>query len=137
MRRLALLLALGLSTPLIPAAMAPAAAAPARAASCDNPRTDFDNLYCERKVFMQADSDLNLVYNKLRARLNPADKRTLLTAQRGWIRERDAECSMTEDDNIRVNIECAKTKTIARTNWLNDRLRECTSSGCRSSRLRD
>jgi len=137
MRRLALLLAFGLAAPTIPGVTAVAMAAPARTASCDNPRTDFDNLYCERKVYMQADSDLNLVYNKLRARLNPTDKRTLLTAQRGWIRERDAECSMTEDDNIRVNIECAKTKTIARTNWLNDRLRECTSSGCRSSLLAD
>jgi len=134
MRRLSLILALAISAPLLPAA---AGAAPARTASCDNPRTGFDTLYCERKVFMQADSDLNLVYNKLRARLNPADKQTLLSAQRGWIRERDNECGMTDETNIRVDIECAKTKTIARTNWLNDRLRECTSSGCRSSLLSD
>ena len=134
MRRIALILALGIAAPVLPAA---AVAAPARTASCDNPRTDFDTLYCERKVFMQADSDLNLVYNKLRARLNPNDKRTLLTSQRAWIRERDNECGATDDANIRVDIECAKTKTIARTNWLNDRLRECTSSGCRSSLLAD
>ena len=134
MRRIALILALGISAPVLPTAVA---AAPARTASCDNPRTDFDNLYCERKVFMQADSDLNLVYNRLRARLNPTDKKTLLTAQRGWIRERDNECGATDDNTIRVDIECAKTKTIARTNWLNDRLRECTSSGCRSSLLGD
>ena len=134
MRRIALILALGMSAPMLPTA---ATAAPARSTSCDNPRTDFDNLYCERKVFMQADTDLNLVYNKLRARLNPSDKKTLLTSQRGWIRERDDECGMTDDSAIRVDIECAKTKTIARTNWLNDRLRECTSSGCRSSLLSD
>jgi len=134
MRRIALILVLGMSAPMLPAA---AVAAPAKTASCDNPRTDFDTLYCERKVYMQADSDLNLVYNKLRARLNPNDKRTLLTAQRAWIRERDDECGVTEDSTIRVDIECAKTKTIARTNWLNDRLRECTSSGCRSSLLSD
>ena len=134
MRRLALILALGISAPVLPAA---AVAAPAKTASCDNPRTDFDNLYCERKVFMQADTDLNSAYNKLRARLNATDKRTLLTAQRGWIRERDEECGATDDETIRVDIECAKTKTIARTNWLNDRLRECTSSGCRSSLLAD
>jgi uncharacterized protein YecT (DUF1311 family) len=107
----------------------------ARATSCDNPKTAFDNVYCERKVYMQADTDLNAAYKKLRPLLTVADRATLLQSQRAWIRQRDQRCGLSEGDSIKVDLVCAKDMTIERTNWLNDRSRECTSSGCRSSRL--
>ncbi|MFC3579490.1 lysozyme inhibitor LprI family protein [Sphingomonas hylomeconis] len=132
MRAIAILTALCLS---LPAGALPMA--PAQRSSCDNPTSDFDNVYCERKVYMQADSELNTAYAKLRAKLGPADRTAVLRSQRAWIRERDGACNRTDDENIKIDLVCAKRMTIDRTNWLNDRLRECSSSGCRSSRLRD
>lgn len=107
----------------------------ARNTSCDDPKTAFDNVYCERKVYMQADTDLNAAYKKLRALVKVADRTTLLQSQRAWIRQRDSRCGLTEGASIKIDLVCAKDMTIERTNWLNDRSRECTSSGCRSSKL--
>jgi uncharacterized protein YecT (DUF1311 family) len=111
--------------------------AAANPSSCNSPRSDFDSLYCENKVFMQADTDLNAAYGKLRARLKPSDQATLKSGQLAWIRQRNTQCSRTESSGIMVNLDCANQKTIQRTNWLSERLRECTSSGCRSQRLSD
>ncbi|WP_311270742.1 lysozyme inhibitor LprI family protein [Sphingobium sp. WCS2017Hpa-17] len=105
------------------------------ASSCDKPGTGFDSVYCERQVFMQADTELNSIYAKLRTHLSTADRLTLRDGQRAWIRQRDRQCSLNEEGGVRVNIGCARDQTIQRTNWLNDRLRECVSSGCRSSKL--
>lgn len=130
------LIILSVMTMSLPTGVATVAAA-AGTSNCNRPNSDFDTIYCERKVFMQADNDLNAVYAKLRARLNTADQLSLRTGQRAWIRKRDDQCGRTDDENIRIDIKCAKRVTIDRTNWLNDRVRECTSSGCRSRLLRD
>jgi uncharacterized protein YecT (DUF1311 family) len=111
-----------------------ASAAPASSA-CDSPDNNFDRLYCENKVFMQADNDLNAAYGKLRKQLNASDQSTLKTRQVAWIRERNETCSRSEGQGIMVNLNCANRMTIERTNWLTDRERECTSSGCRSGRI--
>jgi uncharacterized protein YecT (DUF1311 family) len=107
----------------------------ARNTSCDDPKTAFDNVYCERKVYMQADTDLNAAYKKLRLLLKAPDRATLLQSQRAWISQRDERCGLSEGSSIKIDLTCAKDMTIERTNWLNDRSRECTSSGCRASRL--
>jgi len=107
----------------------------ARSTSCDDPKTAFDNVYCERKVYMQADTDLNAAYKKLRLLLTASDRAVLLQSQRAWISRRDERCGLNEGSSIKIDLTCAKDMTIERTNWLNDRSRECTSSGCRSSRL--
>ena len=40
----------------------------------------------------KADRQLNAVYNRLRARISDAGKKTLQTAQQSWLRFRDQEC---------------------------------------------
>jgi uncharacterized protein YecT (DUF1311 family) len=40
-----------------------------------------------------ADRELNLVYNKIRKILSPADQSMLQTAQRLWVQFRDANCA--------------------------------------------
>jgi uncharacterized protein YecT (DUF1311 family) len=107
----------------------------ARSTSCDDPKTAFDNVYCERKVYMQADTDLNAAYKKLRLLLKAPERATLLQSQHAWISQRDERCGLSEGSSIKIDLTCAKDMTIERTNWLNDRSRECTSSGCRASRL--
>jgi uncharacterized protein YecT (DUF1311 family) len=134
MKRIGLAVALLGSLALAPAS-APTVASAAAAMSCNQPGSDFDRLYCENKVFMQADVDLNAAYGKLRARLSPADQQTLKVRQRAWIQQRNSQCSRSDGTAVLVNLGCADQMTIDRTNWLGDRLRECTSSGCRSARL--
>ncbi len=40
----------------------------------------------------KSDQQLNAVYNKLRARISDAGKKSLQTAQQSWLRFRDQEC---------------------------------------------
>lgn len=40
----------------------------------------------------KADQQLNAVYNKLRAKISDAGKKSLQTAQQSWLRFRDQEC---------------------------------------------
>lgn len=99
--------------------------------NCSNPKTDFDQNYCLRKIFTKADDDLNVTYKKLRARLGPVGRQKLVTTQRRWIAQRDAECQ----EGGTTYLDCVTEKTISRTNFLNDRLRECLSSGCLINRI--
>ncbi len=112
--------------------MLPAAAVHA---DCDNPRDDFDDLYCLNRIYVQADADLNEAYKKLVGRLDDDGRKILKKSQNAWIRDRNSRCSYRDDRGFFVNIRCAADRTIERTNFLNDRYRECISSGCLNSRL--
>lgn len=103
--------------------------------NCDKPRNDFDGLYCLNKVYLEADRELNENYKKLMAKLDDEGKATLRNTQRTWIEQRNADCSRREDDRFFVNMRCATDTTIDRSNFLQDRYRECVSSGCRNSKL--
>ena len=112
-----------------------AGAALAADSACDTPRNDFDGLYCLSKVYQQADSDLNSAFSRLRDRLDADGRTALRTGQLAWLRTRDQSCSRHEDTGFYVNLACATHTTIARTQFLQSRYRECISSGCLNSRL--
>ncbi len=103
--------------------------------NCDNPSNDFDGLYCLNKVYIQADKDLNEAYKDLRTYLNKAEKSTLKVGQIAWIKERNADCSYRDDRGFFVNLDCTTNTTIDRTNFLQDRTRECKATGCQPSKL--
>ena len=103
--------------------------------ACDRVTNDFDGLYCLNKVYQQADVDLNAAYQSLNGKLDAAGKSMLKTGQLAWMRERNDECSLRKDDGFYVDLDCATRTTIERTRFLQDRVRECVSSGCRNSRL--
>jgi uncharacterized protein YecT (DUF1311 family) len=107
----------------------------ASADNCDQPRDDFDGLYCLNKVYVQADKDLNKAYKELRGYLNSSEKKTLKSGQLEWINHRNDECSYYNDRGFFVNLSCAADATIERTNFLNDRIRECKATGCQASKL--
>ena len=100
--------------------------------SCDYPVGTFDQVYCVNKVTMQADAEMNVVYQKLLKKLTPAQQQTLRQTQRTWMTKRDKDCV----DEYTVHVNCTHDLTVSRLNFLNDRLRECTSSGCQPSKLR-
>jgi uncharacterized protein YecT (DUF1311 family) len=113
-----------------------AAAGPALAASaCDRVTNDFDGLYCLNKVYQQADADLNTAYKALVAKLGSEARATLRQHQLQWMAERNVSCSMRKDGGFYVDLDCATRVTIDRTRFLQDRVRECISSGCMESRL--
>ncbi|WP_312435635.1 lysozyme inhibitor LprI family protein [Janthinobacterium sp.] len=103
--------------------------------ACDTPRNDFDGLYCLNKVYQEADKELNANYKKLAARLDADGKQALKSGQLSWISERNQSCSKKDGSGFYVNLDCATTTTIKRAQFLQDRVRECSSSGCQNSKL--
>ena len=118
------------------AALACLIAVPALAdTACDHPHNDFDGLYCLNKIYQQADADLNTEYGKLRPKLDNQGRSLLKTGQLTWIGLRNEQCSRSMDGNFYVNLQCATHLTIQRTQFLQDRTRECISAGCMNSKL--
>lgn len=103
--------------------------------ACDKPVNDFDGLYCLNKVYQEADKELNENYKKLNEKLDDAGRKVLKTGQLAWMRERNQNCSRHEGEQFYVNLDCAADTTISRSQFLQDRLRECLSSGCQNSKL--
>jgi uncharacterized protein YecT (DUF1311 family) len=104
--------------------------------NCNTPGNSFEDVYCLSKVFVKADDDLNTVYQKLLKRLSPVAQATLRRTQRAWLSARNTDC--TENDaklGAVIYMDCAVDRTTSRSNFLNDRLRECLSSGCQPAKL--
>ncbi len=103
--------------------------------NCDNPRDDFDGLYCLNKVYQEADKELNDAYQELRGFLTKEEKRKLKNTQISWIEDRNSSCSLRKGGNFYVSLNCTTATTIERTNVLEDRIRECKATGCQPSKL--
>lgn len=103
--------------------------------ACDKPVNDFDGLYCLNKVYQEADKELNENYKKLNEKLDDAGRKVLKAGQLAWMKERNQNCSRHEGEQFYVNLDCAADTTINRSQFLQDRLRECVSSGCQNSKL--
>lgn len=103
--------------------------------ACDAPKNDFDGLYCLNKVYQEADKELNENYKKLSAQLDSDGKKVLKSGQLSWISSRNKNCSKREGSDFYVNLDCAANTTIERSQFLQNRIRECSSSGCLNSKL--
>lgn len=103
--------------------------------NCDKPVNNFDGLYCLNKVYIEADKELNARYKELMPFLDSSGKAALKRGQLAWIKQRNNECSRQEGDDFFVNLDCATKQTIERAQFLQNRLRECKSSGCLNSKL--
>lgn len=55
--------------------------------------------------------------------------------QLDWIKQRNDHCSKREADAFYVDLQCATNTTIKRSQFLQDRVRECASAGCQNSKL--
>lgn len=103
--------------------------------ACDKPQNDFDGLYCLDKVYLAADKELNEAYKNLKGQLDSQGKEALKTGQLAWMESRNAQCSRHEASGFFVNLDCATQTTVERLRFLQDRARECASSGCQNSKL--
>ena len=103
--------------------------------ACDTPKNDFDGLYCLNKVYQEADKELNQNYKKLNSKLDGDGKKSLKSGQLSWMEDRNNNCSKRESNGFYVNLDCAAGTTIQRSQFLQDRIRECASAGCQNSKL--
>ena len=101
--------------------------------NCDKVRNTYDDIYCTNKIYASADADLNKNYQQLRHQLNETQQKILKNSQLAWIHHRDAEC--TDDQKNSVSVQCRLTTTQERNHWLEERLRECQTVGCKTTRL--
>jgi uncharacterized protein YecT (DUF1311 family) len=103
--------------------------------ACDKPKNDFDGLYCLNKVYQEADKELNENYKLLASKVDSNVKKALKSSQLAWISDRNSRCSETRGNSFLVGLDYAATTTIKRSQFLQDRLRECNSSGCQNIKL--
>lgn len=103
--------------------------------ACDTPKNDFDGLYCLNKIYQESDNELNRNYKTLTALLDKRGTTQLKRTQLDWIQHRNKDCARHDDDGFFVNLQCATGTTIERAHFLQDRIRECRSSGCLNSKL--
>ncbi|QLQ31490.1 MAG: DUF1311 domain-containing protein [Candidatus Thiothrix singaporensis] len=103
--------------------------------ACDTPKDAFDDFYCSNKVYLEADKELNGRYTKLKNMLDSNGKKLLKESQVSWLEDRNSNCSRHIEEFFFVSIGCAKEITVERSNFIQDRIRECSSSGCQNSKL--
>ncbi|WP_312100194.1 lysozyme inhibitor LprI family protein [Acinetobacter venetianus] len=101
--------------------------------NCDKTRNTYDDIYCTNKIYASADADLNKNYEQLRKHLNETQQKILKKSQLAWIRHRDASCTDSQQNS--VDVECRLSTTQERNHWLLERLRECQTVGCKTTRL--
>lgn len=99
--------------------------------NCNYPVGTFDQVYCINKVTLQADAEMNVVYQKLLKKLSVASQKLLRQMQRDWMAQRDKDCV----DGYTVYVNCTHAMTVEQLNFLNDRLRECNAAGCQPSKF--
>ena len=105
----------------------------AYADNCESTRNVYDSIYCTNKIFANADADLNKNYQQLRKSLNDKQKTILKNSQLAWIRDRDEACSSEADQSVQVG--CNLRYTQERNHFLIERIRECKTVGCKTSKL--
>ena len=103
--------------------------------ACDKPRNDFDGLYCLNKIYQEADKELNTNYKTLVPLLSSTGKAQLKSSQLLWQKSRNADFSRQDGNSFLINLQCATDTTISRSQFLQNRIRECKSSGCLDSKL--
>ena len=101
--------------------------------NCDKARNTYDDIYCTNKIYASADADLNKNYQQLRSKMNMTQQKILKKSQLAWIRHRDVTCS--DEQQNSVDVECRLSSTQQRNHWLLERLRECNTVGCKTTRL--
>lgn len=99
------------------------------AEGCSKFNTSYDKTYCKGKLFIESDSELNDVYKNLTAKISSNTKRSLVQTQREWMSYRDNACETTPGT---INVDCNYRVNKERTEYLRDRLRECTVGACNS-----
>lgn len=125
-------LLLKLKTVLLGIALIGYCPAPWATGECDKYLTPYDKTYCYAKLFLESDKELNDTYKKLRSVVKESTKTSLTQVQRDWISYRDEHCQPRQGQ---INVDCNYTVNRERTQYLNDRFRECKVGTCRDDMI--
>lgn len=101
--------------------------------ACEKFTTPYDRTYCDSKLFVESDKELNQVYKELKTHLKGDLSKALTATQRDWIKYRDHKCG--ESDGT-VYVDCSYEVNRLRTEYLRDRLRECKTGNCQPDLIR-
>ena len=93
------------------------------------------HFFHRRKVFHQADHQLNDDYSALKKLLNPTEQASLKQGEVAWIKDRNAQCTQSDNGYEFVAMDCAVSMTNKRDDFIKARERECASTGCVDSEL--
>ena len=109
-------------------------------ADCAASNTEFDDFYCDAKLFIAADDDLNAAYKALTAKLGEPPRQSetiavLKMSQRAWMEKRNEECGRTDSDGYYVDLSCAVDFTRNRTEFLSARKAECDAGQCDAGKM--
>jgi uncharacterized protein YecT (DUF1311 family) len=92
----------------------------------DEARTQMAINVCASDAYREADAELNAAYQRVMAKLGPAERTRLRAVQRGWIAFRDGHCDMvaapSRGGSIEPTVEfrCMEELTRERTRHLRD-----------------
>lgn len=75
----------------------------------------------------KADKELNIVYNKLKKKLEPIDKTALINAQKAWLKFRDLNCKFTSQEDSQGGVIANKMKIDCITQSTLERIKELKS----------
>ena len=67
--------------------------------------------------------------------LSDAQQASLKSGQLQWLKQRDQQCSEEKESGYFVNLDCAVNMTQERLAFLQERERECNSTGCANDKL--
>jgi uncharacterized protein YecT (DUF1311 family) len=104
-------------------------------AACTSTNSPFDDVYCDIQVFHQADHQLNVDYGAFYKILNANEQSSLRDGEIAWIKDRNQQCTESQDGYNFVAIDCAVAMTNTRDNFIKARQRECASTGCVDSEI--
>ncbi len=104
-------------------------------ADCTSTNSPFDDVYCDIQVFHQADHQLNVDYGTLYKSLNSNEQTDLRHGEIAWIKDRNQQCTETQDGYNFVAMDCAVEMTNTRDDFIKARQRECASTGCVDSEI--
>jgi uncharacterized protein YecT (DUF1311 family) len=104
-------------------------------ADCTTAKNDFEDVYCQAKVYIDSDGDLNQAYKALVGKLDGGGKSALKKGQLAWLKSRNDKCGQKESDGYYVDLSCAVDTTRKRTAFLRDRKAECDAGTCDLAKL--
>jgi uncharacterized protein YecT (DUF1311 family) len=104
-------------------------------AACTSTNSPFDEVYCGVQVFHQADHQLNIDYGAFYKTLDANEQSSLREGEIAWIKDRNQQCTESQDGYNFVAIDCAVKMTNMRDDFIKSRQRECASTGCIDSEI--
>ena len=82
------------------------------------------------KTYNSTNKELNIVYNKLLQKYNPADKKALVESQKDWLKFRESNCNFKSKDKSEGGVISNKIKISYQIDMTQQRIKELQELLC-------